>query len=282
MAETATTTETTAGAGGATGEQTQSGSTASQTLETIMTGGTTAQPKTKPAAGEKAKGSETAGTGTAPAWTSQLPDEIKGNPETLKQFAQFQKIGDLAKSWTELQSKSGNSVTIPGKDAKPEEVASFYEKLGRPAKADGYKIEGDADGKFAALAYQNNLSVEQAKSMFHQIAEIGKASVEQKAQAAHQKMLETNSALEKEYGAKLPEKLTLLSRGLAEFGGQELKNELTQAGLIYSPNVVKLFIKLGEMTAEAGTTSRGTAGGNKKYVSTSDGGAFEFKLRGEK
>lgn len=108
-----------------------------------------------------------------PKWMSSLPDDYKSN-ETLAQFKEglpYDKIVSLLGSEKSM-------ITIPGKDAKPEEVAAFYQKLGRPDTVDGYEITKPADlpegvpfdpemvKAFKEFAHTEGLSKSQAEELF--------------------------------------------------------------------------------------------------------------------
>ena len=89
-------------------------------------------------------------------------------------------IGEFGKILASLQSADrhmSSSVRIPGEDAKPEDVAAFYQKLGRPENAGAYKLpsytltEGEARksdfmlGWFTKQAFERGLSEKQADSL---------------------------------------------------------------------------------------------------------------------
>jgi hypothetical protein len=63
------------------------------------------------------------------------------------------------------------ALTMPGKDATPEEWSAFYAQIGRPETPEGYELpvpEGD-DGDFAKqmapILHKNGLTAEQAKGL---------------------------------------------------------------------------------------------------------------------
>lgn len=228
------------------------------------------EPETQPSNRDKGEGSKDEGTEKEPAWMSQLPSELRGNAQLTK----FEKIGDLAQSYAELETRLGNSVVLPGKDSKAEDVQSFYEKLGKPKTSEEYSIENDTLG-FKDIAYQNNLTREQAENIYKALEKKGFDISE--AQSAQQQKLydETDKALRNEYGNKYSEKVELFQRGIMNYGGTQLGKTLEKAGILYDMNIVKLFIGLGEQSAEAGVVSK-VPGQVEDYKSTADGGTFSF------
>lgn len=226
-------------------------------------------------AGEKAEGSTDNGQ-ELPAWTEQLPAELK-TADFLKTFSKFKKVGDLAKSYSELEKKNGKSIAIPGDDASEEEKAAFYEKLGRLKNADEYKVPDEKLEYFKALAYENNLSQQQLDNIMKAVAQNGLKMLENNAEMQKRQAAATDAQLRKEYGSAYPEKIELLQRGIRDYGGNELGAKLQQSGLLYDPQIVKMFIALGEQNAEAGSVSKGAGGGRNEYKSTSEGGMFTFK-----
>lgn len=239
------------------------------------------EPAAKPVNGENANGTDEPQNDSGkslPAWTSQLPDTIKGNEDVMKQLQKFEKIGDLANSYAELEKKLGKSVVTPGKDATAEEVSAFYERIGKPKTAEGYdNIEGENADDFKKIAFEANLTKAQAEAIFKGMGAYGAQILENQKASADRQMRETDEMLHKEYGNKYSEKISLLQRGVQAYGGKELGKLLNDAGIFYHPSIVKLFITLGEQSAESGMTTKGSGGSTSKYMSTSEGGAFTFK-----
>ncbi len=194
-------------------------------------------------------------------WAEQLPNEIKGNPELAKRLAGFKTIGDLAKSHLDLDTQL-SAV-----------------KKGIPESADGYEIAKDKDAAdFVKLAHSVKLNNEQASTLYKQLTSAGenmiKAVREKQQEKQRTELLATETALKKEYGAKYPEKIELLRRGLG-VAGKEVSAVLQSAGLSGNPHIVKAFITLGELTAESGGARGG--GAPKKPISVLEGGSFEFE-----
>lgn len=72
--------------------------------------------------------------------SGRLPDDLKPYEGSIKKF-EGTSIGDVLKSYGELEKKLGSRVAPPGPDAKPEEIAAWRKTVGAPEKPDDYKIE---------------------------------------------------------------------------------------------------------------------------------------------
>ena len=71
-------------------------------------------------------------------WTDRLPEDM-GDSRTA--LGKFKNIGDLGKSYVELQKKLGTAATavfVPGKDATPEQVAAFRTAIGAFGSVEDY------------------------------------------------------------------------------------------------------------------------------------------------
>ena len=257
------------------------GETATNDIENVMGGMQDQKPGAEPtdkAGGEKETGNKEAAGGKGeseakhPAWMAQL-----GNIEADKaeKLSKFEKIGDLAKNYLELEGKLGNSLVKPGEGASAEEVEAFYRQLGKPESADKYSIEGENTELFRKLAYENNLTDEQAKALYQSLHEVGTNALEQQKAAFVKQAADTQKALQAEYGKDYPTKIEMLKRGVATYGGKEVADALQQAGLLANQHIVKMFILLGEQSQEAGSPGNGKAKA-EGYKSIQQGGFLSF------
>ena len=250
-------------------------------IKDIMSGMSAAKPGTEPTnnGGDAGQGKSEPDNGHGaevqrPAWMSQIGDIAKDEGAADK-LGKFEKIGDLAKSYLELEGKLGSSIVKPGENASAEEIEAFYKSLGKPETADGYGIKGEEAKLFREIAYNNNLTDEQAKAMFASLQEIGKNAAQQQKQAFEAMSKTTQKELEEEYGNQYPAKIEMLKRGIKNYGGETLGAKLQQAGLLADKDVVKLFILLGEQSSEAGTQTK-TQGTADAYKSIANGGHLSF------
>jgi hypothetical protein len=85
--------------------------------------------------------------GEDPEWLKQFSGEggdadNPSNRDWLKAKG-FKTVDDVAKSYREAEHaiRNGGKLTVPGEDAKPEEIAAFHKAIGVPEKADGYTFD---------------------------------------------------------------------------------------------------------------------------------------------
>jgi hypothetical protein len=222
-------------------------------------------------ANEAGNGGDAGGKQTeakAPVWHEQLPPELKGNAG----LAEYQKVGDMAKALLDLKGKAG--VNLPGENASPEELAAFWEKLGRPKEAGAYSFARDKDNaEIARMAYAANLTEGQAAALFQQLKTFGTARIQEMRQAQTAELADTEQKLKAEFGSRYPEKVEFLKRGLAAAGPQ-VGAALQNAGIAGNPDIVRAFIRYGELTAESGGARGGSADRQKSLM---EGGTFNYQ-----
>lgn len=123
--------------------------------------------------------------------------------------------------------KADRTVTMPGPDAPEDEVSAFYQRLGRPEKADGYELpipEGD-DGKMAEWAkgvfFEAGLSDKQAAMVAEKWNEhVGSMQTESN-QKAQQSAQQAEAELKKEWGATYDQKVAGIDRTAIALGMNE-------------------------------------------------------------
>jgi hypothetical protein len=197
-----------------------------------------------------------------------LPPELKGNAG----LAEYQKVGDMAKALLDLKGKAG--INLPGESASPEELAAFWEKLGRPKEAGGYSFAKDAENAdIARMAHAANLTESQAAALFERMKSFGTARMREMRQAQDTELRETERALKAEFGSRYPEKAEFLKRGLAA-AGKNVGAALQNAGIAGNPDIVRAFIRYGELTAESGGARGGSADRQKSLM---EGGTFNYQ-----
>lgn len=194
-------------------------------------------------------------------WRGTLPPELKDNP-ALKNF---KSIADLAKSHVEVQKFVGapDKVIVPKADAPAEEKAAFFNKLGRPEKADGYKMPEIAapagtspeeltkvTTRFLGKFHELGLTQDQASALYKDYMEYSGGQVNDvttKRAMDVQKGMET---LKTEWGGDFDKKINLAKVAVKEFGGQPLVDWMNTTGLGDDTNFMRLFANIGAKLME--------------------------------
>jgi hypothetical protein len=251
-------------------------------LAEVISGGNGSTPPANPSIEATAAGSdprtgtnppEAGGeTGAAhlPAWTQQVSKDIRENPDLAKKLSAFEKLDDLAKSYFELEKKSG----VPGKDAKPEEVSAFWKKLGYPDRPEDYRVskEDENASTFISAAHAARLTDEQASALWKQVSE-GTARREAALLEAQMKEIAaTDATLKNEFGENYARAAELFKRGV---GDGKILEELRRAGLAGKMEIVRAFIALGEAAREGGSPKSDLLSGEKDYMN----GSWDFSPR---
>jgi len=215
----------------------------------VLTGKAQAAAGTPPSAGDTAPK-------TPPAWKAQLPDDLKGN-EALDKFPV---IGDLAKSYLELEGKMGKSVAVPGEGATAEEWARYHKTIGVPDNATDYKLERvklpntvsydeKAETEFKDIAHKAHLTPEQANLMhlWHVKSLVGNVIANKKVEKATAEQTETQ--LRERWGAKYDLNTEYMKRGWNAIATPSLAAKLNASGL---GNDIELIEKMVELGAKMG------------------------------
>lgn len=218
---------------------------------------------------------ESAGT-----WTEGFSDDLMG----VVQAKGWQGPQDVLNSYTNLEKlmgadKAGRGVVIPKEDGPQEDWDGFYNRLGRPEKAEDYQLplpEGD-DGEFAKTAsqwfHEAGLTSKQAQSIAAKWNETQAAIAEQQQNEFDQQSALDVQSLQEAWGDKFELKSELARRarreaGLSDEEGQAIEKVL---GL---KKAAEVFSKLGQQFAESEMK-----GGESKVNSVFGGTPEDAKAR---
>lgn len=233
--------------------------------------------------------------GAPPAWTAQLPDDLKAN----EAFTSMKTIGDLGKSYLDVNGKikeydsklkdhealvkthegkvkelegkmASDYIPKPKENATDAEKAAYYKALGRPDKPEDYKFETftppkgsesmydpTMEGWFRKTALDLNLTNEQAAGLYKAYGE-GFTDRVNKLQLAQTQKKETDiAALKKSWGPKFDENLALMDRAYAKFSGQKFKEKIDAIGFSNDPDLAEVFVTIGKAIADDTTVLGG-------------------------
>lgn len=166
--------------------------------------------------------------------------------------------------------KAGRTLVMPKDDATPEERAAFFQKLGVPEKADGYKLpealaQDPVAQKFRDIAHKSGMLPKQfEESLAFVTAEAQAIQAQQQQQRAalgEQDM----SALKGEWGAKYDANIELAKRAATQFipakdaaERQQVLEKIEDA--IGTGQMLRFFAKIGEGLGEHQVHSSGDPG----------------------
>lgn len=212
----------------------------------IATGGDT---EAEDAANEAAAAKEAKEPSTAEQWQKMREEIAKhyaaGDEKAYKkELKRLERVSDYKSVWgmyRELEGKftSGGLVKIPGKDAKPEDVAAFHKALGVPEKPEDYlkdiKLEngaviGEADKPLVqAVTAEMHKAGATPAAVYAMINWYYKQQEDQAAamdEADDTFRREAEGALKDEFGAAFKRKTNAIASLFATApGGADIKNE---------------------------------------------------------
>lgn len=224
-----------------------------------------------------------AGGGAATAWIDSLPAEIKTSiPEEFAKdpnVTKYKDVGEFVKGHINLSKLVGaKGVIIPKDDAPPEEMEKFYNALGRPEKAEGYKLSDVKDlhkgitvtpeskGWYQGIAHKYGLTNAQADGINQAyLSALSQAiSNDEKSQGEAIKQAET--ALRQEWGDKFDANKALATKAVLKIGGQEVVDAFGDLG--QNPVVLKFLAKVGGLISEDTLERMGSSnqGGDKEQA----------------
>jgi hypothetical protein len=163
-------------------------------------------------------------------------------------------------------------LTMPGKDATPEQWAEFYTKLGRPETADGYELpipEGSDDAfakQMAPLLHKHGITAEQAKglatdwnAMQSKAATDWQAAENARITAMNTKNQAEADALKTEWGDKHAENFEFAKRAMRQFFPAEKASDVVSAieRVVGYRGVITMLHDMGKGLAEHGAPGLG-------------------------
>lgn len=201
--------------------------------------------------------------------------------DTTQQSATTQQTSILGTTQSQAQKTTSTDVTqaqpepflkeLPAADDK-EGWAAVYAKMGRPESADGYELpvpEGDA-GEFAKTTsqwmHEAGLSKQQAQALATHWNTHQAAQLEAQQAALAQQVEKDMTAMKQTWGADFDANSAIVRTAVNTFAPPEFIEMLDKSGLINSPVIANMFLKIGTAISAdtaAGATKSSAEGGEK-------------------
>lgn len=198
----------------------------------------------------------------APFYSSFKDEDLRGFVEN-KGVKQPEQLASMYRNLEKVfgADKAGRTVVIPGPDAEGDALGEFYNRLGRPEKADGYELpvpEGD-DGKLADWAkgvfYEAGLTNKQAAAVAEKWNEYIGGIQGESAQDQQMRAEQAASELRREWGAAYDSKVNNIEKAAEKLGmtEEQLKGLHSSMGPTAAMKFVDgLATKLGEAPIDNG------------------------------
>ena len=193
-----------------------------------------------------------------PEWMQSLPEEMQSNESLTK----FSDIESLAGSYVNAEKMIGkDTITIPTTE---DEWSSAYNRLGRPEEASGYELktpEGLPEGvnldetminEFKSKAHEAGLNQSQIEALNSWYWEHTSKSYEALNDGATTAQEQSVTDLKKEWGERYDVNLTMATRAVEQFGGDDFVNYLEETGLGNNPQMVRFMHNVAKANLEEG------------------------------
>lgn len=193
--------------------------------------------------------------GTLDKWRDVIPTEFKDHA-SLKMIPD---VPTLVKNYINAQKMVGaDKIPVPTQHATDEDWKGVFQKLGLPAEAKDYNLklpEGvNADSAFMKgfkeFAYKSNILPKQAEGLLSWYeGQIKSQSGEVQAHADTQRAAGI-TALRQEWGNAFDTKVLAAQVAFKEFGDEDARVFLNESKLAESPQLLKMFARIGETMNE--------------------------------
>jgi hypothetical protein len=199
-------------------------------------------------------------------WAKGLADEKR------RDYAQrFKSIDDVLNGAMKLREEISSRIKLPGKDAKPEDIAAFRKQIGVPDTADGYEVKApegyNLDGPVGLvvdmsrdLAHKNHIPAGAFQDFADGMIKIDQEIQQQVNESVKKWRSDKEQEIRKEFGGDFEANLNAGKRARDVFGGEELteffNTQVTINGVSMTPGdhpaMIKFMATLGKRMGEDG------------------------------
>lgn len=210
--------------------------------------------------------------GQQPDWTSSLNEDHRG----FVQNKGFKDVSSIIDSYRHSESLIGkltgsskeNILAFPEKQDDTAGWEKIYQKLGKPEKPDGYKIDVPKDGGDPAFAdwakkafHSANLTSKQAEALLNQWNSRVSENAKSNSEKLVQESLAQEASLKKEWGAAFDQNVQIAKRAALSFGITADQMDKLEQALGFS-GVMKFMNSIGGRLGEAEFVTNGNRNGS--------------------
>ena len=189
-----------------------------------------------------------------------LPEDLANEPS----LRNFDDVSKLAKSYVHLVKMRGvpedQLIKLPS-DGNYSEV---YNKLGRPEDPSGYEIDisNDLNKDYAENAHKLGLSKDQARKIYSWMSDkYNQLQQEDRSQYEESVRMGLDS-LKREWGQEFNAQTQIAKQAFLQLADAEMVKTMEESGLGNSPQMIKLFNKVGQILKEDGMLQNDVAFGD--------------------
>ncbi|MGE5537327.1 MAG: hypothetical protein ACM30I_01825 [Gemmatimonas sp.] len=200
----------------------------------------------------------TAASATAPATTADWSASFDADARALVAAKGWRSPADALRSYAHLERlMGGDRIAVPAADAAPDAWEAVYAKLGRPANADGYRLqrpEGfdgyseDLAAGFRQAAFAAGLSDRQARTLHDFYVATAAERADAEAEQAQAASAALDRHLRATWGPQYEANVALARRAARAFAPPETLDALH--GAMDAPAVLALFARIGAAMGE--------------------------------
>lgn len=193
-----------------------------------------------------------------PEWRKNLPEGIRENPILDK----FNSLEDVAKSYIEAQKFIGRKkIPLPPENATKEDWDVVFKSLGRPEKAEDYKIPEIKDlpedfeisnemvENFKEEAHKLGLLPPQVEGLYKWYVDTQKNFIEHYNELREEDRANAEANLRKEWGKAYGQNLGFAQKVMKQFADEDAVTEIEES-LGNNPALIKMFYNIGKTMSE--------------------------------
>ncbi|MGR3292488.1 MAG: hypothetical protein ACUZ9M_00565 [Candidatus Scalindua sp.] len=203
-------------------------------------------------------GTEETQTSTT-SWKDGVEKELRFSKDGTDRLARFDDsdASVMATSYLRYENSQNDRVKIPTAESGDEEKSAFYNKMGRPERADGYTMPELAEGQeldkelfngWAAVAHESGMSDPQFTSLVNKYLELETQQRESELVEFNRYKEESIRKMHEEYGADYDKNIELSKRAYTEYANDALK-ELLETDKFISlrnePSFIDMMVQMG-------------------------------------
>lgn len=193
-------------------------------------------------------------------WKDFIPEDLKDRSE----WNNIKDVSDLYKNYINAQQTISKSVRLPDATSTPEDIASFYNKLGKPKDKADYKFEYKPAKEnyvynqdsfdfsiFQDIADKANLTSDQYKALASAYLDINNENYinynKSLADKAAQELKDAESKLKTAWGQQYNSNINAITEKVKKLYPESTLTRMQNAGLFRDPEFLEAHLKLTKM-----------------------------------